>query len=144
VAIAIARQRLMTALYDYYELAHPDQGVGSGFRYKTVPHVTLKSIANDEPPAQETLYDRPFVDKSRARVSGPFTVEAVPAPAVKPLSLVDPLPPTGDASVARSEPTARHAEWLPFEPGEHRRIAVKIVDDRGIESLRIEEIADSK
>ena len=26
---------------------------------------------------------------------------------------------------------------LPFEPGEHRRIAVKIVDDRGIESLRI-------
>ena len=26
---------------------------------------------------------------------------------------------------------------LPFEEGEHRRIAVKIVDDRGIESLRI-------
>jgi adenine-specific DNA-methyltransferase len=26
---------------------------------------------------------------------------------------------------------------LPFEPGEHRRVAVKIVDDRGIESLRI-------
>ncbi|WNC30178.1 hypothetical protein RHH53_01095 [Thermosynechococcus sp. PKX82] len=26
---------------------------------------------------------------------------------------------------------------LPFEPGEHKRIAVKIVDDRGIESLKI-------
>ena len=26
---------------------------------------------------------------------------------------------------------------LPFEPGEHRRIAVKIVDDRGIESLKV-------
>ncbi len=26
---------------------------------------------------------------------------------------------------------------LPFEPGEHQRVAVKIVDDRGIESLRI-------
>ena len=26
---------------------------------------------------------------------------------------------------------------LPFEAGEHRQIAVKIVDDRGIESLRI-------
>jgi adenine-specific DNA-methyltransferase len=26
---------------------------------------------------------------------------------------------------------------LPFEPGEHRRIAVKIVDDRGIESLKL-------
>jgi len=29
---------------------------------------------------------------------------------------------------------------LPFEPGEHRRIAVKIVDDRGIESLKVMEI----
>ncbi len=29
---------------------------------------------------------------------------------------------------------------LPFEAGEHRRIAVKIVDDRGIESLKIVEL----
>ena len=29
---------------------------------------------------------------------------------------------------------------LPFEAGEHKRVAVKIVDDRGIESLRILEI----
>lgn len=29
---------------------------------------------------------------------------------------------------------------LPFEPGEHGRVAVKIVDDRGIESLRIVEV----
>ena len=27
-----------------------------------------------------------------------------------------------------------------FEPGEHQRIAVKIVDDRGIESLKIVEV----
>jgi hypothetical protein len=26
---------------------------------------------------------------------------------------------------------------LPFGPGEHKRIAVKIVDDRGIESLKV-------
>jgi len=26
---------------------------------------------------------------------------------------------------------------LPFEPGDHKRVAVKIVDDRGIESLKI-------
>jgi adenine-specific DNA-methyltransferase len=26
---------------------------------------------------------------------------------------------------------------LPFEAGEHKRIAVKIVDDRGIESLKV-------
>ena len=49
----------MTSVFDYYELAHPDEGVDSGFRYKTVPHITLKSIANNEPPAQETLYDQP-------------------------------------------------------------------------------------
>jgi len=31
---------------------------------------------------------------------------------------------------------------LPFAPGAHRRIAVKIVDDRGIESLKVTEISD--
>jgi adenine-specific DNA-methyltransferase len=29
---------------------------------------------------------------------------------------------------------------LPFEPGGNRRVAVKIVDDRGIESLKIVEV----
>jgi adenine-specific DNA-methyltransferase len=29
---------------------------------------------------------------------------------------------------------------LPFEPAKHKRIAVKIIDDRGIESLRIIEV----
>lgn len=29
---------------------------------------------------------------------------------------------------------------LPFDAGDHRRVAVKIVDDRGIESLRIVEM----
>ena len=32
------------------------------------------------------------------------------------------------------------ADSLPFQPGEHRRAAVKIVDDRGIESLKIVEL----
>jgi adenine-specific DNA-methyltransferase len=85
VALTLAKQRLMTAVFDYYQLAHPDEGVDSGFRYKTVPHVTLKSIANNEPADQETLYDQPLADKSKARVTGPFTVEAVPAPMVKSL-----------------------------------------------------------
>ncbi|MBW2330420.1 MAG: site-specific DNA-methyltransferase, partial [Deltaproteobacteria bacterium] len=114
VALALAKQRLMTALYDYYELAHPAEGVGSGFKYKTVPHITLKSIANNEPPAQETLYDQPFIDKSRARVSGPFTVEAVPAPVVRPLDDISAFSDTtlpADESVARSGETLRHAQW---------------------------------
>ena len=110
VTITLAKQRLMTALYDYYELAHPEEGVSSGFRYKTVPHITLKSIANNEPPAQETLYDQPFIDNSRARVSGPFTVEAVPAPAVKPLLEIE-TEISGDESIARSGETLRQAEW---------------------------------
>lgn len=85
VAITLAKQRLMTATFDYYRLAHEEQGVGSGFVYKTVPHITLKSIANNEPPAQETLYDQPEVDKTKVRITGPFTMEALPAPVVKPL-----------------------------------------------------------
>jgi adenine-specific DNA-methyltransferase len=93
VALTLARQRLMTAVFDYYELAHPNEGVGSGFNYKTVPHITLKSIANNEPPATETLYDQPLVDRKKHRVSGPFTVEAVPAPAVKSVDELLPSPP---------------------------------------------------
>ncbi len=114
VALSLAKQRLMTALYDYYELAHPEEGVGSGFKYKTVPHITLKSIANNEPPAQETLYDQPSLDKSRSRVTGPFTVEAVPAPMVRPLDNISAYSDTtfpADESVARSGETLRNAEW---------------------------------
>ena len=37
--------------------------------------------------------------------------------------------------------TYRGMVSLPFAPGEHGRIAVKIVDDRGIESLKVVEVA---
>lgn len=110
VALTLAKQRIMTALYDYYQLAHPEEGVGSGFVYKTVPHITLKSIAHNEPPAQETLYDRPFIDNSKTRVSGPFTVEAVPSPVVKPLDEIKVDTPA-DESIARSGETLRQTEW---------------------------------
>jgi adenine-specific DNA-methyltransferase len=110
VAITLAKQRLMTPVFDYYELAQPNEGVGSGFRYKTVPHITLKSIANNEPPSQEILYDQPFIDSSRARISGPFTVEAVPAPIVKPLTEITPDLPA-DESISRTGETLRQGEW---------------------------------
>jgi adenine-specific DNA-methyltransferase len=110
VAISLAKQRLMTSLFDYYELAHSEDGVDSGFKYKMVPHITMKSIVNNEPPAQETLYDQPKLDNSRARVSGPFTVEAVPAPIVRPVGDIE-AEPTSDASVARSGETLRQAQW---------------------------------
>ncbi|HEY8724017.1 MAG TPA: site-specific DNA-methyltransferase [Gaiellaceae bacterium] len=93
VPLALARQRLLTATFPYYDLQDDARGPGGGFVYKRkqnsrgeevggiVPHVTLKSIANDEPPAEEVLVDRPEVDKQITRVSGPFVVEAtIPTP----------------------------------------------------------------
>ena len=129
VAITLAKQRLMTANFDYYQLEREDEGVGSGFRYKTVPHVTLGSIANNPEiregmtreqmdraiarrAPQETLYDQPQADRSKARVTGPFTVEAVPAPTVLPLDEVaerGAIP--ADDSVARAGPTIREGDW---------------------------------
>ena len=52
VAIAIARQRLLTAKYDHYATVEEDRmsgysNPGTGFRYKTVPHITLRSIAQN-------------------------------------------------------------------------------------------------
>lgn len=130
VAITLAKQRLMTASFNYYQLASPEQGVDGGFKYKTVPHITLKSIANNPEiregmireqiekaiqkyADQETLYDQPLVDKSKVRITGPFTVEAVPAPTVKPLDNVEGLANTPDAdqSIAHSGETLRQAEW---------------------------------
>ena len=129
VATTLAKQRLMTANFDYYVLARQDEGVGSGFNYKTVPHVTLGSIANNPDiregmsreeidaaiarhAPQETLYDQPLRDTKKARVTGPFTVEAVPAPAVKPIDDIgDESPLEADGSVARTGETLRQADW---------------------------------
>jgi adenine-specific DNA-methyltransferase len=93
VPLALARQRLLTATFPYYALQDPERGPGGGFTYKRrqnakgeevggiVPHVTLKSIANDEPSAEEVLVDRPEVDTKITRVTGPFVVEAtIPTP----------------------------------------------------------------
>lgn len=113
VALALAKQRLMTALFDYYQLAHPHEGVGSGFKYKTVPHITLKSIANNEPAPVETLYDQPYTDNKRTRVTGPFTIEAVPAPVAKSFDEVETdIPIEANNSVSRSGETLRQNNWI--------------------------------
>lgn len=114
VALALARTRLMTAKYPYYLLADSPEGVKKeaelslnmtpdyktdndirkGFVYKRVPHVTLKSIANNPDIKEgmtrdqidaaiarhaeiETLYDQPYEDNKRVRVCGPFSVESL-------------------------------------------------------------------
>ena len=93
VPLALARQRLLTATFSYYELKDPDKGPAGGFVYKRkqnnkgeevggiVPHVTLKSIANNEPPDEEVLVDRPEIESGITRVTGPLVVEAtIPTP----------------------------------------------------------------
>ena len=47
VALTIARQRIMTAKYDYYRLRDKDNGPAGNFFYKEVPHITLESIARN-------------------------------------------------------------------------------------------------
>ena len=111
VAIAIARQRLVTANFDYYRLAHTDEGVGSGFRYRNVEDSSPRTLGYDEPANAVTLYDQPTVDASKARVTGPFTVEAVPAPVVKPVDAIDAPPLPADQSIARSGETLRQSDW---------------------------------
>jgi adenine-specific DNA-methyltransferase len=57
VALSIARQRLLTAKFDYYKTnptpgasgKDPNGNPSNGFMYKTVPHITLKSIAQNVP-----------------------------------------------------------------------------------------------
>jgi len=104
----------MSARYPYYLLADSPEGIAKeseltgqlpstqkteadikkGFIYKRVPHVTLKSIANNPDIKEgmtrekidtaiarhtetEILYDQPYEDNKRIRVSGPFTVESL-------------------------------------------------------------------
>ncbi|MFH0853808.1 MAG: site-specific DNA-methyltransferase, partial [bacterium] len=111
VAITLAKQRLMTAKYDYFELAHSSEGIKSGFKYKTVPHITLGSIANNEPAKTETLYDQPVVEKNKVRVTGPFTVEAVPSLRVKPFDGNEPKIEVTNEQLARTGETGKQAEW---------------------------------
>lgn len=179
VSVTLAKQRLMTAGYDYYELKYPQEGLKSGFIYKTVPHVTLGAIANnseideiyvrmqpaielalselnkaakqqlkewevpfdfpeewadaarksfegfhsarqamqevmDETIAahsgQECLYDQPTVSKNKLRITGPFTVEAVPFATVLGLDETEQAK-EADVAVARSGATSRQAQW---------------------------------
>ena len=183
VAVTLAKQRLMTASYDYYELKYPHEGLKGGFIYRTVPHVMLKSIANNPDidsihermhPAiaaaladlnaklastaasplpewevpfavavdwpneaktafaafhtarqamqaqmdasiaahadQEILYDQPAIAKNKLRITGPFTVEAVPFPSVKALDEAS-GPAEADASIARTGESGRQHQW---------------------------------
>lgn len=98
VAIALARSRLMGARYPYYLLADSPEGqakegevtrtvpkttptrgdIRLGFVYERVPHITLKSIANNA--EIDVIWERmqPAVDEARAALNAALKGHAEP------------------------------------------------------------------
>ena len=56
VSIALARQRLLTASFEYYKLKDEANGVAGGFVNKIVPHIMLKSIAQNT--ALDSIFEK--------------------------------------------------------------------------------------
>jgi adenine-specific DNA-methyltransferase len=78
VALAIARERLLTTKYDFYELSDPARGIDGGLKYFSFPWVRASDLGYENEGVEEiVLYDQPKVIKNRVRVTGPFTVEAL-------------------------------------------------------------------
>jgi hypothetical protein len=92
----------------------PGSDIRKGFVYERVPHVTLKSIANNPDIKEgmtrkeidaaiarhaetELLYDRPYEDRRRIRVAGKFTVESLSPHRSARLELGQDQPGTTDA-----------------------------------------------
>ena len=128
--------------------ANPTNDIRHGFVYERVQHITLRSITNNpdlkEGMSQEEvdeavkrhadfepLYDKPYEDKKKVRVTGPFTVESLSphrslsfAPTASPASeraaAVDPDAPTFEQTVLENLRVAgvqngRKAERLTFD-----------------------------
>jgi len=148
VALALARTRSMSAKFPYYLLADSPEGIAKeaeltgkmppayktegdikkGFVYKRVPHITLKSIANNSDIKEgmtreqidaaiarhaetETLYDQPYEDNKRIRVTGPFTMESLSPHRV--LAADEELP--ASRAEAKKEPSAGQFETMILE-----------------------------
>ena len=94
VAITLAKQRLMTASFDYFALRYPQEGLKGGFIYKTVPHVTLKSIANNA--EIDAIYERlhPGLEGALAALNAGFA------------------PPPGRLHLSSLRACARGRSWL--------------------------------
>jgi adenine-specific DNA-methyltransferase len=138
VALALARQRIMAARFPYYLLADSREGqmkeaelagrppfnaatssdVRKGFVYERVPHVTLKSIANNPDikggmstqeinaaiarhAESEILYNRPYEEPRKVRVAGRFTVESL-----SPHRTLSPSSPTSEQSADATDKSA--------------------------------------
>ncbi len=65
VALALARPRIMSACFPHYELKNP-KNTAEGFHYQSVPHITLKDIANNE--AIDEIWEKYEADLKPLRV----------------------------------------------------------------------------
>src|SRR5208282_5322874 len=74
------------------------------------------------------------------RITGPFTVEAVPAPTVRTLSEIENTSQTADISVTRSGPTLRHTEWR----DELLKTGIRGKGKQMIEFSRVEPLAGTR
>ena len=140
VAITLAKQRLMTSNFEYYKLARPDEGISSGFVLNKVSHVTLGDLANNAPLGEETIYDQPVTEKNKSRISGPFTVESIPAPFVKDLEGIIQNEMEADTSVTRTGETLRQDQWR----DELLLTGVRAKGGAMIEFSRVEALAGTK
>ncbi len=124
VPLTLARQRLLTATFPYYELRDAGRGPAGGLVYRRrqnqkgeevggiVPHITLRSIAQKEPPQEEVLVDRPEVVSGVVRVTGPIVVEATIPTAVE----VAPVPAREQEAEYAADPVTRMIEVLRRSP----------------------------
>ena len=140
VAIALAKQRLLTAYFPYYQLAHSNEGIASGFSYKKVSHTMLGTLAKDEKGKEETLYDQPSTDKNKIRITGPFTTEAVPGLRVKPFDGSKQKIGTTGEDLARTEETANQATWR----DELKTTGIRAIGGKIINFSRIEPMAGTR
>lgn len=72
VAVNVARRWLLSAVFPHYVTKNGT--VASGFLYDELPRTTMGTITGEKESATIELFDRPRIDRSAIRVSGPFEV----------------------------------------------------------------------
>ena len=130
ISVSIAKQRLSTSFFDYYQLFQPAEGISSNFKYNAVPHVTLGSITKGETIQKtESLYDNPLIDTQKIRITGPFTMEAVPSPTVKSIDVL-----SEENQDRISTKISTQQEWRE----ELLRVGIRMTKNRRLEFSRVE------
>ncbi len=79
VAIAIARRHLLTTVHPWYRTLDGASDPASGFDVETIQRVSAATLAYDKVDNPENtihLVDHPKRERTRTRLTGPFTVES--------------------------------------------------------------------